>query len=152
MYSDIKFVEYNETFLKKSWEWLNDPMIKQLTNTPYFTKESQLAWFNSLENKKDYFIRGILFKEIPIGVMGLKNITQIQAEYWGYIGEVDFWGKGIGSVMMNYTIQKARELNLKKIYLTVAASNLRAKKLYEKFNFKEKEVNEKKLVYMVLDL
>ena len=126
--------------------------IKKLTNTPDFTKENQLTWFSSLKSKKDYFIQGILYNNIPVGVMGLKNITQVQAEYWGYIGEIDFWGKGIGSTMMDVAIQKAKELNLEKIYLTVLEDNFRAKNLYKKFNFKEKEGSKDGLVYMELEL
>ena len=152
MQGEVKFCEYDNSFLDKSWEWLNNPIIKKLTNTQDFDKESQIAWFNSLENKKDYFIQGILSDNTPIGVMGLKNITATQAEYWGYIGEIDFWGKGIGKEMMSFAIQKAKELNLEKIYLTVLKDNLRAKKLYEKFNFKEKENKENELVYMELEL
>lgn len=148
----IKFVEYDEIYLEKSWEWLNNPTIKKLTNTPDFTKEGQQAWFKSLKDKKDYFIQGISYNNLPIGVMGLKNITETQAEYWGYIGEIDFWGKGIGKEMMTFAIQKAKELNLEKLYLTVLEDNLRAKKLYEKFNFKEKENNENELVFMELNL
>lgn len=151
-YSNVKFVEYNEIFLNKSWEWLNNPRIKELTNTPDFTRESQQNWFNSLKYKKDYFIQGILYKDIPIGVMGLKNITETQAEYWGYIGEIDFWGKGIGTIMMNFAIKKAKELNLEKIYLTVLEDNLRAKNLYKKFNFKEINYSKDDLVYMELKL
>ena len=151
-YSNVKFVEYNEIFLNKSWEWLNNPRIKELTNTPDFTRESQQNWFNSLKYKKDYFIQGILYKDIPIGVMGLKNITETQAEYWGYIGEIDLWGKGIGTIIMDSAIKKAKALNLKKIYLTVLDDNVAAKRLYEKFNFKTKANKKDRLVYMELEL
>ena len=41
----IKFVEYNEIFLEKSWEWLNNKEIKYLTCTPDFTKEQQKNGF-----------------------------------------------------------------------------------------------------------
>ena len=91
----IKFVEYNEIFLEKSWEWLNNKEIKYLTCTPDFTKEQQKKWFLSLKDKKDYFIKGVLYNDTPIGVVGLKNITNTNGEYWGYIGEKEYWNKGI---------------------------------------------------------
>ena len=95
MGKDIEFVKYNETFLEKSWEWLNDKEIKYLTFTPDFTREQQKEWFLSLKDKKDYFIKGVLYNDIPIGVVGLKNITDINGEYWGYIGEKEYCNKGI---------------------------------------------------------
>ena len=95
----------------------------------------------------------ITFNNTPIGVMGLKNITQTQAEYWGYIGEIDFWGKGIGKLMLSHATKVATEFNLKKIYLTVLKDNARAIKLYEHFGFTEnKEKNTNDLFYMELNL
>lgn len=152
---NITFGEYNEVFLQKSWEWLNNPIIKNLTNTPNFTKEEQMSWFQTLKNKKDYFIRGVYLNNIPIGVVGLKKINNIDAEYWGYIGESNFWGQGIGSQMMNFAIKKAKDLSLQKIYLTVLNNNQRAKKLYQKFGFKQFNCNtnkNNKLIYMELFL
>jgi len=149
--SKIDFVEYDKTFLEKSWEWLNIPIIKDLTNTPDFTKEAQLAWFKSLKSKNNYYIQGILYNKTPVGVVGLKNITEHDAEYWGYIGKVDFWGKGIDTNMMLYVLEKAKEKRLKKVYLTVLKKNDRAINLYRKFNFKQKSIKEK-LIYMELDL
>lgn len=149
----ITFSEYNELFLQKSWEWLNNPIIKNLTNTPDFTKEEQISWFKSLKNKKDYFIKGVYFNNKPIGVVGLKKINNINAEYWGYVGETDYWGLGIGSQMLDFAIKTAKDLSLKKIYLTVLSSNQRAKNLYHKFGFKQvtSEANNK-LISMELCL
>ena len=147
----IKFVEYNEIFLEKSWEWLNDKEIKFLTCTPDFTKEQQKKWFLSLKDKKDYFIKGVLYNNTPIGVVGLKNITDTDGEYWGYIGEKEYWNKGIGKDLINYIFRYSYILNLKEIYLKVIKDNIRAIKLYQKMNFKE-FLEENNLIYMKLHL
>lgn len=128
-------VDYSLVFLDRSWEWLNDPEIKALTMTPDFSKNDQMAFFKSLPSKKDYWIKGIMEDGIPIGAMGLKHITQQQAEYWGYIGDKNYWGKGIGSFMMEEAINKAAALGLKQIYLHVDKQNARAKQLYVKKGF-----------------
>lgn len=133
---EIKFVEYDEIFLEKSWEWLNEKEIKYLTCTPDFTKEQQKKWFLSLKDKKDYFINGVLYNEIPIGVVGLKNITDTDGEYWGYIGEKEYWNKGIGRHLINHIIEYSKILKIQKIYLKVIKQNVRAFKLYEKVGFK----------------
>ncbi len=141
----IKFVNYNIDFLNHSWKWLQDSEIKKLTNTPSFTQQQQQEWFLSLKLKSDYFIRGIKYNKKMIGVVGLKNITKTLGEYWGYIGEKEYWGKGIGKEMISYIINIAKEKDLKIIYLKVNSSNKRAIRLYEKEGFflnKEKSTTE----------
>jgi len=132
---EIQFVAYDKVFLNKSWNWLNDSEIRKLVMSPKFTKEQQIQWFNSMNEHEDYLIWGIICEKVPIGVCGLKNITKNEGEYWGYIGEKSYWGKGIGKIMMNMVIDKAKEVKLKKVYLKVNKLNIRAIKLYNKSNF-----------------
>lgn len=131
----IRLVDYNETFLDLSWKWLNDPEIKSLTNTPDFTRADQWNWFTSLKNKHDYLIFGILYEEKPIGACGLKNISNGSAEYWGYIGEKDYWGRGIGKLILDEVIRVAKDLGVKRVWLRVVKNNTRAIKLYERVGF-----------------
>lgn len=132
-------VDYDLKFLEKSWMWLNDPEIRELTLTPGFSKEEQLKFYHSLPGKKDYWIKGIIDDNIPIGAVGLKhiNIVSRSAEYWGYIGEKEYWRKGIGTFIVNQALIKAKELGLIKIYLRVSEKNLSAKSLYLKAGFKK---------------
>lgn len=133
--SQLLIVEYSIQFIEPSWNWLNDPEIKKLTNTPNFSKEDQINFFHSLPERKNYYIKGIVYNEDPIGACGLKNITDTDAEYWGYIGEKEYWGKGLGKQIMNKMIEKAKELNLSSIYLKVISDNPRAISLYKKIGF-----------------
>ena len=138
----IEFVEYSLIFLEKSWFWLRDDEIKHLTLTPDFTREQQMNFYNSLSDKKDYFIKGIESNGMPIGACGLKKINNYDAEYWGYIGEKKYWGQGIGKEMMNYIISITKKKHLKSIYLSVSRSNIRAQKLYEKNGFVIERIND----------
>jgi RimJ/RimL family protein N-acetyltransferase len=133
--SPVSFVSYDEDFLRLSWQWLNDPEIKQLTNSIDFTQQQQLDWFHSLPAKKNYLIYGVEFNGMKIGVVGLKNIDHISGEYWGYIGDKSFWGRGIGAQMVKYVADLARSKGLVKIYLFVNKDNHRAIRLYEKLGF-----------------
>lgn len=137
-------VNYDLIFLEKSWKWLNDPEIKQLTLTPDFSKEAQLNFYYSLPKKKDYWIKGIAENNVPIGAMGLKHINTVDksAEYWGYIGEKEYWGRGIGKFILKEALIKAKELVLKKIYLNVSDKNIIAKNLYLKMGFKKQSSGE----------
>lgn len=132
----LTFTRFDERFLGKSWEWLNDTEIKRLTMTPDFTQEAQARWFAGLPAKKDYLIWGLLCESTPIGVAGLKRITERDAEYWGYIGERDYWGAGLGKEIMRFVLARARELGLSELYLKVGVDNQRALALYTKTGFR----------------
>lgn len=135
----LKLIDYNREILDKSWSWLNDPEIKLLIGTPIFTREGQDEWFKSLPANKNYLVKGISFSDKTIGVAGLKNIdlNAGSAEYFGYIGEKEYWGKGLGGKILQEIIDLAREkLSLKLIYLNVVPANIRAIKAYDKFGFR----------------
>jgi RimJ/RimL family protein N-acetyltransferase len=131
----LSFGHFAEEFLEKSWQWLHDPEIKRLTMARDFTREEQSSWFNRLRERSDYLIWGISCDGIPVGALGFKNITQDQAEYWGYIGERAYWAAGLGEEMMRFVLQQAREMGLRKLYLEVHRDNARAIRLYTKFGF-----------------
>lgn len=136
----IQLEKYDEIYLEKSWNWLNNPQIKSLTNTPDFTKEQQKKWFYNISNNQSYKIWGVSFDGIPIGVFGVKNIDNIKrdGEYWGYIGEKQYWGKGIGSIVLSKIIEiSSNKLNLEFLYLKVLKDNNVAINFYKKFKFKE---------------
>jgi RimJ/RimL family protein N-acetyltransferase len=140
---EIKLVDYTADYLELSWKWLNDPEIKALTNTPDFSPDQQVEWFNSLASKQDYFIKGIEFSNSKIGVCGLKNITQSDAEYWGYIGDKQYWRKGIGTLILLEMEKKAKELGVKTVWLNVLINNANAIQLYSKNGYLVESVNER---------
>jgi len=137
----IVFVEYDNRFFTLSKGWLGDQQIKRLTMTPDTNDVSREQWFKNLKMRDDYYIQGIMVDNIPIGALGIKHIDMEKAtgEYWGYIGEKGYIGKGIGHVMVSRMIDQARELGLKALYLHVADYNERAIGLYVKHGFKKIE-------------
>lgn len=147
----LDFEQYTEEYLNKSMLWLNDPILKKLTNTPDFNKDMQMQWFKSLPQKTDYFIRGIRLDGVPIGACGLKHISNIDAELWCYIGEASVRGKGIGRKIMDYLIDSGRKFKLMFIKISVIPTNTIARHLYESYGFK-KIGEDKQYVYMLLKL
>lgn len=131
----IEFVCFDDIFLKYSWAWLNDPEIKLLTNTPDFSKEDQANWYDKIQGECEYLIWGIEADSEKIGVCGLKSFTVVDCEYWGYIGNKSYWGKGIGLQIMKAMEKKAKSLKLNSIWLKVIKDNERAIKLYHKNGF-----------------
>ncbi|MEY8767059.1 GNAT family N-acetyltransferase [Francisella philomiragia] len=133
----LELVDYDEQFLSISWKWLNDVEIKRLTMTPVFTEQDQTRFFKSIKKRKDYKIFGIVFNNSRIGACGLKNIRCYRAEYWGYIGEKEYWGRGLGKEMMMKILDVANKEGIKSIYLKVHKDNYRAISLYKKLSFVE---------------
>ncbi|MGL5344136.1 MAG: GNAT family N-acetyltransferase [Plesiomonas sp.] len=131
----LDIVFYSRDFLDLSWIWLNDPEIKKLTGTPDFTKEKQEDFFLSLP-KEDYLIWGLMYENKPIGVVGLKKIKNKRAEYFGYIGDKSYWGKGLFTDILRLILNECCKINLNKIYLKVSTDNHRAINAYLKNKFK----------------
>ncbi|MGE6513587.1 GNAT family N-acetyltransferase [Lysinibacillus sphaericus] len=146
--SVIEFREYDRRTLECSFEWLNEPELKSLTMTPDFTKKSQEEWFHALKGKKNYYIKSIYLNGKPIGAMGVKNINEHCGEYWGYIAEKDYWGKGYGKYLLNHAIEFSNKKNLEYLYLKVNRDNNRAIKLYKKIGFIDQfEIDD--ILYMI---
>jgi RimJ/RimL family protein N-acetyltransferase len=147
-YKDVEyklcFETYSKDYLIKSWEWLNDSEIHCLTNTPSFSKDEQIVWYRSLKHRRDYLVWGISVNKIKIGVVGLKHITDISAEFFTYIGAKEYWGKGFGKQIMSFAQQYAYDmLHLRELTLKVLHNNIRAIGLYKYSGFvvdKEDEI------------
>lgn len=138
---EVHHEEFDEIALKKSWVWLNDPEIKSLTITPDLEKENQRRWFESLKSRKDYFVFATWHRDKPIGVGGLKNITDKDAEIYGYIGDKYYWGKAVGIDMMNYCIDYARDiLKLESVYSIMLKTNINSYKINKRFGFQNEKV------------
>lgn len=150
MKGELKAVSFNREFLKLSTRWLKNPELKRLTMTPDFTDEEQDVFFRSIPNRNDYIIYGVIFVSTPIGAFGLKNIKNESAEYWGYIGEKQFWGKGIGNWMLSVATKEALLRDINKIWLKVSSTNSRAISLYEKNGFSLSSGNKLELIYTKL--
>ncbi len=93
----VRLVDYSRLYFDLSRDWISDPEINRLIDAGALPSNSDReSWFMSLPNRLDYKIWGVEYEGKPVGVCGLKHISNHEAEYWGYIGEKSLWGKGIG--------------------------------------------------------
>jgi RimJ/RimL family protein N-acetyltransferase len=127
---EIKFVSFDLIFLDASFHWMQDEGLRSLIDAPPITKASQQLWFKSLEERYDYYIWGVTANELPIGVCGLKNVNRGMGEYWGYIGDKGYWGKGIGTKMLYFIEAFAKSIEIDLLELRVLKFNRRAFDLY----------------------
>jgi len=135
----VKLTVFDNVFLEASWCWLQDEELRSLIDSQIISREQQLLWFNNLPNRTDYYIWGVLYEGLPVGVSGIKKIQDNIGEYWGYIGEKKYWGKGIGSAMIRLIEKQARVLKLTELVLYVLPNNLRAIHSYQKNGFVKTE-------------
>lgn len=142
---DVVATDYDERFLEMSWNWLHDEEIRYLTMSPSLTREQQRAWFTELNERSDYLIWGIEMAGQPIGAFGIKKFDGQIGEYWGYIGEKSYWGKGIGNWMVAQAIERGRSLGATRLYLKVLQTNSRALQLYIKSGFTVQSTEDKVL-------
>jgi len=133
--AEVSFGEFNRETLDLSFDWLADPEIRQLTETPVIEKGAQLRWFTGLPSRSDYKVWGVSYQGKPVGVVGLKRIEAATAEYFGYIGVKSCWGKGIGSAMLDFAEKQAGLLGLRRLELRVINDNPRARTLYLRRGF-----------------
>ena len=134
----LHLVPYDRTYLDLSYTWLSDPETKALTMTPDFTREDQQAFFAGLANRTDYRLWGVeTDDEGPVGAAGIKRIADSSGEYWGYLGDKQLWGRGLGRHLVAAVEDKARRLGLSRLYLNVAKDNPRATSLYRRMGYAE---------------
>lgn len=126
---------FDRTYLDKSYEWMQNPLLMRLMDGRPTTRPDQLKWFDSLKDKPSYKIWGLACNGVPAGACGLKGIDGTTGELFCYIGEQNLWG-GIGNQIVRLIEEQANVLGLTSIHLKVLHENERAKALYTKSNFK----------------
>lgn len=86
------------------------------------------------------------YKNQIVGVITLSGSNKRRIMHKGELGitvRKRFWGKGIGSSLMEECLKLAKQRGFKKIQLEVMSNNDRAMALYKKFGFEVEGVKKK---------
>jgi ribosomal-protein-alanine N-acetyltransferase len=102
---------------------------KQVYSWPW----SSWIFFQELVAPERYYIVAEIQGEI-VGYAGLQWILE-EGHVTNIAVKKSWQRRGIGSILLENLIARARELNLKFITLEVRVSNFAAQKLYQKFGF-----------------
>lgn len=149
----VRLVPFDRKYLDHSWHWLNDPEIKGPTMTPDFTREDQEAFFETLPQRENYHIWGIESIEgEPLGAVGLKHVAGVRAEFWCYIGERSWWGRGIGGDALRLSEVEARKLGLKELTMVATSDNSRSLNAYRRAGFVDDSQSPANLVSLTKQL
>lgn len=149
--------EIRVTDSEVSWKWRNDPEIWKLTgrtSEDYVTIEIENNWLKDVI-KRDFekrFAICIDDEQKYIGNVQLTHIQNGEARFHIFIGEKDFWGKGIASEATRQILDYAFNYQkLKRIYLFVKKENVRAISAYLKNGFKVINETEGDLIMEVIN-
>ena len=131
---------------KTSYHWRNNPEIFKYTGANYdhiITLEDETNWIRQVISKKNDFRCAILVDGNYVGNIYLTNIQDGKAEYQIFIGEKNYWGKGVAKIASRLIISYGFEnLQLNIIWLKVKKNNKRAYGLYKALGFSIVEEDE----------
>lgn len=123
-----------------SYQWRNNPKVWKYTGSKpdkKITADIELEWIENALNRKDEKRYAIIADDAYVGNIQLTGIRDGSAEFHIFIGDMNYWGKGVASKAMDLLISYAKkELMLKYIYLNVHPNNKKAIFLYENKGFK----------------
>ncbi|MGL2964085.1 GNAT family N-acetyltransferase [Flavobacterium sp. RSB2_4_14] len=124
-----------------SWKWRNNYKIWELTGSKpssEITFEIEKHWIEKVVQDETSKRFAILVDDIYVGNIQLTDIIKNDiAEYHIFIGDTDYWNKGIARLASLQIIRYAKNvLKLKKLVLHVNPNHIKAIKLYQSIHFK----------------
>jgi len=137
-YKIINFIITNYDEHKLILKWRNDNNVRKwMINKELIPLEEHLKYIKSLQNRDDKICFLVKNNCKYLGIIEFSDIdNNRKIASIGLNINTESSQKGIGSVLMEILIFVAKDrLNLKKINLYVFNDNLKAVKLYKKFNF-----------------
>ena len=136
-----------------SVKWRNDPDVFKYTGNTYdheITIESELDWIRRVMNNPNDYRCAIIADNTYVGNIYLTEIDGVSAYYHIFIGNKDYWGRGVAKEASKQIIDYAfGSLGLKRIILRVRKDNVRAIRLYHSLGFSITE-NDSKWNTMIL--
>lgn len=120
-------------------KWWRDKKLLKLTSgiLKRITDEEVDKYFLKILADRSDFHYIILLNKKKIGHIALQKRKNDWYETQIVIGEKNYQGKGYGTEAIKLLINKAKQADIRKIYLEVHPDNRRAIKAYEKCGFKK---------------
>ena len=124
-----------------SWKWRNDPEVWKLTArtfTDYVSLEIEQDWIEKVIKRIDEkrFAICVGDDQKYVGNIQLTHIKNGKARFHIFIGDKQYWGKGIATNATQQILEYGfNSLKLKQIYLFVKKENVPAIRAYKKAGF-----------------
>ena len=136
--STLKLTRIKLTDISYDWvSWLNDKVVTKYSGKSFkrHTIKSQKIFLKNKLKSKDCLLFGIFLSNKHLGNIELSNISKEHknCEIRYFIGNKDYWNKGIGAASINKVAKTAFNiLKLQKIYAFTYANNLPSQKVLKK--------------------
>lgn len=128
-----------ETDAYTSYMWRNDPEVFKYTGNVYkniISLETELEWIRRVIQNENEYRCAILADGEYVGNIYLTDITEFTANYHIFIGNKNFWGKGVAKRASELILEYAFSiLKLRQVNLKVKKENQSAFSLYKKLGF-----------------
>lgn len=139
--NDIKFRPHQRKDIpyRMKW-WRNQKATKFLNDIRKNNVKQENQWFDRYFKDKSKQFFTILYKNIPIGMAGLTDISEINknASVFIIIGDDRLHNKGIGRQAVKFIVDYGfKKLKLHKIKITVCAKHIAAIRAYKAAGFKK---------------
>lgn len=121
----LKKITVDDLELLRNWR-MQENVTKYMLTDPIITKESQLEWFNKINNDESRIDYVIVCDNVRIGYYGITNINyeSHSCEIGFYIGNNEYRGKGIFKIVQKQIEDKIfNDLGLNKIVINVLENN-----------------------------
>ena len=124
---------------KISWVWRNDPEVWKLTgNRPdkTITFDVEHEWLKNVLSDDSTKRFAITVDDLYVGNVQLTSLNAVNAEFHIFIGEKQFWSKGVAKEATYQILHYAKQiLKLQEVYLYVKKANIGAVNVYKKNSF-----------------
>ena len=141
MIVEIRPLQESDAYI--SYMWRNDPEVFKYTGNVYkniISLETELEWIRRVIQNENEYRCAILADGEYVGNIYLTDITEFTANYHIFIGNKNFWGKGVAKRASELILEYAFEvIKLTTIYLKVRNENESAVFLYNSLGFVEEE-------------
>lgn len=139
----IRPLQENDAYT--SVKWRNDSEVFRYTGNTYdheITIESELEWIRKVISNNNDFRCAILVDGVYVGNIYLTNIDGVSAHYHIFIGNRNYWGKGVAKLASQQILHYAfDQLMLNSVLLRVQEENCAAIRLYKGLGFEEVNSN-----------
>ncbi|MCK5116109.1 MAG: GNAT family N-acetyltransferase [Candidatus Aegiribacteria sp.] len=153
----VRIEPLNVNHARVSWKWRNNPLIWKFTGSKpdtLITEDIETSWIRRVIQEDNSARYAIIVTDgetdTYVGNVQLTNITDKQAQYHIFIGDTDYWGKGVAykatSQLLDFGFQ---HLKLNRIWLEVNKANRPAVQLYVKCGFTNHYQNDN--IYLVME-
>jgi RimJ/RimL family protein N-acetyltransferase len=145
MTANISLRPVNKSDIRYFAIWWRDKDLAKLTSgilTPISNDELEEYFLGVTNNNSSYHFM-IVANSVTIGHMSLSKKEEGWYETQIIIGDKEYLGYGYGPKAINLLVSKAKKLHIKKLFLEVRPTNMRAIKAYMQCGF----IKDKTILY-----